>query len=77
MPDERTQTTPMAIEIPGMLSFLAHGNMDAKVDGLDTAAPPQVLRALLWTLAGGAVVLFPALFHLFAIFKGAAAQSKP
>jgi cytochrome d ubiquinol oxidase subunit I len=37
MPDERTQTTPMAIEIPGMLSFLAHGNMDAKVEGLDTA----------------------------------------
>jgi cytochrome d ubiquinol oxidase subunit II len=41
------------------------------------AAPPQVLRVLLWTLAGGAALLFPALFYLFAVFKGAAAQPKP
>lgn len=41
------------------------------------AAPPQVLRLMLWTLAGGAVLLFPALFYLFAVFKGPHPAPKP
>jgi cytochrome d ubiquinol oxidase subunit II len=33
------------------------------------AAPPQVLRLLLFALAAGAVVLFPSLWYLFRLFK--------
>ena len=33
-PDEETMTTPYAIEIPGLLSFLAYGDFNAEVKGL-------------------------------------------
>ena len=36
-----------------------------------TAAPPAVLRAVLGTLAVGAVVLIPSLAYLYRVFKGA------
>jgi cytochrome bd ubiquinol oxidase subunit II len=36
---------------------------------LADAAPRSVLRAVLWALAGGAVLLVPALAYLFAVFK--------
>ncbi len=35
IPNEETQEVKMAIEIPGFLSFLAFGKMDAEVKGLD------------------------------------------
>jgi cytochrome d ubiquinol oxidase subunit II len=35
----------------------------------NTAAPPRVLQAVIWALAAGAVVLFPALGCLYALFK--------
>jgi cytochrome d ubiquinol oxidase subunit II len=35
----------------------------------NAAAPPNVLRAVLWVLAAGAVVLFPSLAYLFRMFK--------
>lgn len=35
IPDEETGTVDYAIRIPGMLSFLAHGNLQAEVIGLD------------------------------------------
>jgi cytochrome d ubiquinol oxidase subunit I len=38
-PDARTETTRWAIEVPGALSFLAHGDFDAEVRGLETFAP--------------------------------------
>jgi cytochrome d ubiquinol oxidase subunit I len=34
LPDVKTQTTPLAIEIPGGLSFLAYGDANARVVGL-------------------------------------------
>ncbi|HTL03535.1 MAG TPA: cytochrome ubiquinol oxidase subunit I [Vicinamibacterales bacterium] len=34
LPDVSTQTTPLAIEVPGGLSFLAYGDTHAKVTGL-------------------------------------------
>jgi cytochrome d ubiquinol oxidase subunit II len=34
------------------------------------SAPAAVQRALLWALAAGAVLLFPALYALFRVFKG-------
>ncbi|MFT5429510.1 MAG: cytochrome d ubiquinol oxidase subunit I [Myxococcota bacterium] len=38
-PDEDTETTPGSIEIPGLLSFLAHGDFDAEVIGLKSVPP--------------------------------------
>jgi cytochrome d ubiquinol oxidase subunit I len=35
IPNEETQEVKMAIELPGFLSFLAFGKMDAEVQGLD------------------------------------------
>jgi cytochrome d ubiquinol oxidase subunit I len=39
IPNETTQQVDYAIKLPGMLSFLAHGNFDAEVTGLDKIAP--------------------------------------
>ncbi len=36
----------------------------------EAAAPRSTLVSVLWALAGGAVLLFPALFLLFRVFKG-------
>ena len=35
-----------------------------------TAAPPAVMRAVLYSIAGGMVLLVPSLILLFALFKG-------
>lgn len=35
IPDEKTRTTDYGIKIPGLLSFLAYGNFNAEVKGLD------------------------------------------
>lgn len=35
LPDEKNKTVHYAIELPGMLSFLAHGNFEQEVTGLD------------------------------------------
>ncbi|HQY31824.1 MAG TPA: cytochrome ubiquinol oxidase subunit I, partial [Thermomicrobiales bacterium] len=35
IPDTTARETKYALELPGMLSFLAHGNVDAEVQGLD------------------------------------------
>jgi cytochrome bd ubiquinol oxidase subunit I len=46
IPDERTETTRWAIELPGALSFLAFGDFDAEVKGLKEWPPedrPPVL----------------------------------
>jgi len=36
IPNEKTQTVDYALELPGMLSFLAHGNFEQEVKGLDS-----------------------------------------
>ncbi|RAW00110.1 cytochrome ubiquinol oxidase subunit I [Pseudochryseolinea flava] len=38
IPNEETETIDYAIELPGMLSFLAHGDFDQEVTGLDKFA---------------------------------------
>jgi cytochrome d ubiquinol oxidase subunit I len=38
-PDERTETTRWALEVPGALSFLAHGDFGAEVQGLEAFRP--------------------------------------
>ncbi len=40
----------------------------------NAAAPDSVLRAILWALACGAVVLFPSLWWLYRLFKAGAAR---
>ena len=44
LPDEATETTPGAIEIPGALSWLAYGDADAQVAGLDAVGRAIVRR---------------------------------
>jgi cytochrome bd ubiquinol oxidase subunit I len=39
LPDETARTTRLAVEIPGALSWLAHGDADATVVGLDDVPP--------------------------------------
>lgn len=39
IPDMKNKKVNFAIELPGMLSFLAHGNFTAEVKGLDTVPP--------------------------------------
>lgn len=36
----------------------------------NSAAPQSILRALLWALAAGVVLLFPSYWYLFHVFKG-------
>lgn len=47
LPDEKNKTVNYAIKLPGMLSFMAHGNWDEKVTGLDAFAaqdqPPVIV----------------------------------
>ncbi|MDD5657359.1 MAG: cytochrome ubiquinol oxidase subunit I [Elusimicrobia bacterium] len=38
-PDEKAEATRWALEIPGALSLLAYGSLDAEVEGLKAAAP--------------------------------------
>ena len=42
----------------------------------DSAAPQATMRALLWALAAGVVLLFPSYWYLFHVFKGRT-QSSP
>jgi cytochrome d ubiquinol oxidase subunit I len=39
LPDPASETTPYALEIPGGLSFLVHGDFNAEVPGLDQFKP--------------------------------------
>ncbi|MGC1244561.1 MAG: cytochrome ubiquinol oxidase subunit I [Chryseosolibacter sp.] len=41
IPDEEKKVVNYAIRIPGMLSFLAHGNLNARVTGLDEIPPDE------------------------------------
>ncbi len=46
-PDEQTQTTPYAIEVPGMLSWMAYGDSGAVVQGL-SEVPPEDRPPVAW-----------------------------
>ncbi|MDU0371968.1 cytochrome ubiquinol oxidase subunit I [Hymenobacter endophyticus] len=57
IPDEKTQRVNYAIKIPGMLSFLAHGNFTQEVQGLDRVPvadrPPVLIPHLAFQLMVG------------------------
>jgi cytochrome d ubiquinol oxidase subunit I len=44
IPDEETGTVAYAIELPGLLSLLAHRDLDSEVMGLDPEGSPQNRR---------------------------------
>lgn len=71
LPDEENQRVNYAIKIPGMLSFLAHGNFQQEVTGLDKIPPderpPVTVTHLAFQIMVGCGVLMLALSVLYFI----------
>lgn len=69
IPDEEAQEVDYAIEIPGALSFLAHGDFDAEVIGLDQFPkenhPPILVTHIAFQLMVGMGMLLVGLSLLF------------
>lgn len=75
IPNEKEKTVDYAIRIPGALSFLAHGNFNAEVTGLDQIPeenhPPVAVTHYAFQVMvglGTIMMLISALFYL-AVFK--------
>lgn len=70
VPNEETQTVDFAVEIPGMLSFLAHGDFDKEVIGLDQIPederpPVAIVHYAFQIMVGiGFFLMFIALYYL-------------
>ncbi|CAN5284376.1 cytochrome ubiquinol oxidase subunit I [soil metagenome] len=75
IPDEATETVNYAIHIPGGLSFLAHGDFDAEVIGLDQFAvedrPPVLITHFAFQIMVGLgmLLMLIGLIYLFAVWK--------
>ncbi|HWO40296.1 MAG TPA: cytochrome ubiquinol oxidase subunit I [Candidatus Eisenbacteria bacterium] len=75
IPSEETQTVRYGIEIPGLLSFLAHGDFDAVVPGLDQFPrehwPPIAVTHIAFQIMVGIGVLLAAIgaWSLFALWR--------
>jgi cytochrome bd ubiquinol oxidase subunit I len=75
IPSEETETVRYAIHIPGLLSFLAHGDFNAEVTGLDQFPrdqwPPVAVTHTAFQIMVGIGVLLAALgaLSLFALWK--------
>lgn len=76
LPDTEKQKLNYAIEIPGMLSYMVHGDPDKEVAGLDQTPrkdwPPVILVHLsfqLMVLLGMLMALSGVLFLIFSIWK--------
>lgn len=71
IPDDETQSVKYAIEIPGGLSFLAHGDFDAEVIGLDQIPiderpPTAVVHFAFQIMVGlGSLMMFIGFLYLF------------
>lgn len=79
-PDEAERTTRFAIEIPGMLSWLAYGDRHATVKGLDdfppdTTPPVAVVHLAFQAMVGIGTLL--ALVSLYATWRAVRYQSLP
>jgi len=75
LPNEKEQRVDYAIHVPGFLSFLAHGNFDAEVTGLDKfpkeERPPVMITHIAFQVmvASGFLLAFTAfLFLLFSLW---------
>lgn len=75
IPDTKNKTVRYGIELPGMLSFLTHGNLTSPVAGLDQVPPeeqPPVLPvhfAFQLMIALGVVMLLLGLLYFFASWR--------
>jgi cytochrome d ubiquinol oxidase subunit I len=69
IPNEETKEVKYAIEIPGALSFLAHGDFDAEVQGLDQIPeenhPPVLITHIAFQVMVGMGMILVALSLLF------------
>lgn len=75
IPDVEEREVDYAIRIPGMLSFLAHGDFNAKVTGLDQIPrknwPPILITHIAFQVmvGGGMVMMLVGLLYLFLYWK--------
>jgi cytochrome d ubiquinol oxidase subunit I len=75
IPDEETKEVKYAIEIPGALSFLAHGDFDAEVQGLDQIPeenhPPVLITHIAFqVMVGmGMILVFLSLIFFISLVK--------
>jgi cytochrome bd ubiquinol oxidase subunit I len=75
LPDEKNQRINYAVKIPGMLSFLVHGNFHDEVKGLDQIPkdehPPVTITHIAFQIMVGAGVfmLLLSLIYLFSLKK--------
>jgi len=73
--NEKDKTVKMAIEVPGALSFLAHGDFKSEVKGLDQIPenehpPVAITHYAFQIMVGiGTLLLFVALIYFFTLFK--------
>jgi cytochrome bd ubiquinol oxidase subunit I len=71
IPDEKNQRVNYAIHLPGFLSFLAHGDFDAEVTGLDKISrenwPPILIVHIAFQLMVGSGILLMAVGLTFLI----------
>jgi cytochrome bd ubiquinol oxidase subunit I len=74
IPNDKEERVEYAIHIPGMLSFLAHGDMNAEVTGLDKfpkdERPPVLITHIAFQVMvgiGGLLALAALLFIIFSI----------
>ena len=78
IPSEETQTLRYGIEIPGLLSFLAHGDFEAEVTGLDQFPrehwPPVAVTHVAFQImiAIGGLLAAIGAWSLFALWKNPA-----
>ena len=73
IPDEQTQTTEYGIRIPYLLSYLAYGNFNSEIKGLDEFPredwPPVLIVHLAFQIMVGIGTLLALLSVLFWIFR--------
>ena len=73
IPNEKEQRVDYAIHIPGMLSFLAHGNFKAEVIGLDQFPkedrPPVLVTHIAFQVMVGAGFLMAFVSVLYLLFR--------
>lgn len=75
IPDEENQTVNYAIKIPGGLSFLAHGDFNAEVTGLDQIPadehPPVLITHLAFQIMVGCgmILMLTGMIWLFGLWR--------
>lgn len=75
IPDEKEQTVKYAVKVPGLLSFMAHGDIEAEVKGLDSIPsedhpPVAVTHYAFQVMVGlGMLMMLIAVLYFIALWK--------